>query len=278
FGTGLEGRGQQLNSAIHIGPGSGQDFNAAAYAILSRPGSAQAFLPDQNAGWTALNSTGDNLTDAMSPEATTAQAFVDERPATEQTLRLVAKFIPALDPGFSTNELWNAADLLVGQLKTVLPEAPHALNAATAFLKNTQEPLRNTIPALNEVPQAVPPTLHILAALRPDLSPLRQALTNLVGPVSSLSEHGCDLQSFATGTRALTALGTVPGGNWGPDVGFPLSLIVQPQALINSYTNTGKSPFLNTSGYYPPCYFSPGVTINSSTFLGLTSGLLQGAL
>jgi ABC-type transporter Mla subunit MlaD len=278
FGTGLEGRGQQLNSAIHVGPGSGADFDQAAYAILARPGVAQAFLPDQNSGWTALNSTASNLTDMFSPAATTAQAFVDERQPTEQFIIAFQQLQAALTPPLATNELWNSAITLSHTLAKVLPQTPSALRSAATFLKNTQQPLRNTIPALNEVPQAVPPTLHILTSLRPDLAPLHQALTNLVGPVSSLSEHGCDIQSFATGARGLTALGTVPGGNWGPDVGFPISFIIQPQALLSSYVKTGKSPFVNTSGYYPPCEFAPGAVINSSTYLAITSGLLGNVL
>jgi ABC-type transporter Mla subunit MlaD len=279
LGTGLAGRGPQLNSAIHIGPGSGADFDQAAYAILARPGSAQSFFGDQNSGWTALNGTSDNLTAAFSPEATTAQAFVDERTPTEAFIRefplaetnIDAGFAPGVGPTF-----WDSVTNLSDTLKPVLPQLPQALRSAVAFLHDSQQPLRNTIPALNEVPQAVPPTLHILGALRPDLAPLTQGLTNLVPIVTSLAEHGCDIQSFATGTLGLTALGTTPGGNWGPDIGFPVSVILQPNGYLNSYANTHHSPFINNTGYYRPCEFAPGAVVDSSTFSALTQGLLKG--
>lgn len=283
FGTGLEGRGQQLNSAIHTGPGSGADFDTAAYAILGRQGgqAARTFLPDQNSGWTALNGTGNLLPAAFPAETTVAQAFVDARSGTEASIaefpiteeHLDGAFAPGVGPTF-----WNSVTHLSDTLAPVLPEVPHALHAAVSFLQNTQQPLRNTLPLLNEVSSAVPPTLHILSSLRPDLSPLKQLLTNLVPLVTNLSEHGCDIQSFATATLGLTGLGTTPGGNWGPDVGFPVSVMLQPQGYLNSYVNTHKSPFIANTGYYPPCAFSPGPVINSTTGIGILQSLLGGAL
>jgi ABC-type transporter Mla subunit MlaD len=281
FGQGLAGRGEQLNSAIHIGPGSGADFDQAAYAILARPGAAQSFLADQNSGWGALNSAGGDLTAAFSPEATTAQAFIDERPSTEASIAKFPGTLVSLDAGFTqqnATRFWGAVVNLSDTLKPVIPQVPHALDAAVAFLRGTRRPLRGTIPALNEVPRAVPPTLHILSALKPDLAPLEQGLTNLVPPVSNLSEHGCDIQSFATATLGLTTLGTTPGGNWGPDVGFPVGVILQPNGYLNSYLNTGRSPFINNTGYYEPCEFTPGPVIDSSTGLGILNTLLKGAL
>jgi phospholipid/cholesterol/gamma-HCH transport system substrate-binding protein len=276
FGTGLEGRGQQLNSAIHVGPPSGQSFDQAAYAILARPGAAQSFLGQMNSGWSALNSTGTNLTGAMPAEATVAQAFIDTRAATEALIQefpiaernIDAGFAPGVGPTF-----WNSVTNLSGSLATVLPQLPNALRQAVSFLKNTQAPLRNTKPLLNEVPQAVPPTLAILSSLKPDLSPLHQAFTSLVNPVTQLALHGCDIQSFATGTRSLVNFGTVPGGSWGPDVGFPVGVILAPHQMLNSYANTHQT-FADTSGYYAPCAFAPGVTIDSSTLTGILSGLL----
>jgi ABC-type transporter Mla subunit MlaD len=276
FGTGLEGRGQQLNSAIHVGPGSGQDFDQAAYAILARPGVAQSFLGQMNSGWGALNSTGHNLTNAMAPEATVAQALIDRRTPTEATIQQFPLALTALDAGFAPGvgpTFWNSVTTLSSSLSNVLPQLPNALRQAVSFLRNTQAPLRNTKPLLNEVPQAVPPTLAILGSLKPDLSPLHQAFTSLVNPVTQLALHGCDIQSFATGTRSLVNFGTVPGGNWGPDVGFPVGVILAPHQMLNSYVNTHQT-FANISGYYPPCYFTPGVTINVSTLSAITSGLL----
>jgi ABC-type transporter Mla subunit MlaD len=281
FGTGLEGRGVQLNRAIGTGPDSGADFDQAAYAILARPGAAQDFFPAQVAGWSAFNSTGNLLTDGFDPEATTAQAFVTKRGATEAFIKEFPSSEAGIDVGFAPHTgppFWNSVANLADTLKPVLPQLPHALHVVVSFLRGTQQPLRNTLPALNEVKLAVPPTLHILTSLKPDLSPLKQAFTDLVQPVTSLSEHGCDIQNFATGTLGLTAVGTQPGGNWGPDVGFPLGVMLQPNGYLNSYVNTGKSPFIANTGYYAPCQFSPGPTINSTTLSGILTSLLGGAL
>src|SRR5581483_136171 len=142
FGTGLAGRGQQLNSAIHIGPTSGADFDPAAYAILAREngGAARAFLPDQSSGWTALNSTGTTIPAAFQSEATTAQAFIDQRAATQASIVAFPAGEAHIDAGFAPGvgpQFWDSVANLSDTLKPVLPQVPNALHAAVSFLKNT---------------------------------------------------------------------------------------------------------------------------------------------
>jgi phospholipid/cholesterol/gamma-HCH transport system substrate-binding protein len=277
FGVGFEGRGSQLNQAIGVGPGSGKDFDAAAYAILGRPGVAQSFLPQVASGFGALNSTGSEIPNSLSPMSTTLQAFVDERPPVQSFVSMAPSAEASTEGAFSSSlgvPFLSSVDSLTQALSPVLPKLPGALRDADTFLHKTQAPLRGTLPLLNEVPSATPPTLAILRALAPDLPRLTQALHSLVTPVTQLAMHGCDIQSFATGTRALVNYGTVPGGNWGPDVGFPIGVIVGPQ-LLNGLVNT-RHPFASQSGYYPPCAFSPGVTISQSTFLNTLDQALGG--
>jgi hypothetical protein len=125
---------------------------------------------------------------------------------------------------------------------------------------------------LDEVPRAVPATLGILASLRPDLVPLRQAFTSLVGPVTQLSLHGCDLQSMATGLRSITNWGALPGGNLGPNVGFQLTLIASP-ASVNSYAAGPR--WSEEQAYPPPCALSPGATLPESSLLSVLSGAVR---
>jgi len=271
LGEGTLGRGTQLNQAIHVGPSSGANFDTAAYAILSRPGAAANFLPATASGLGALNSARDNFTNMLRPEATSAHAFASQKTPVDQLLQFsaawtsdVAKLDTVQGPVFaSIQRLGENAD-------QILPQVPQALRAATQLLTDTPAALRQTKQVFDEVPKAVPSALGILSSLKPDLSPLQQAFTQLVDPVSTLAIHGCDIQNFATGVRSLVSWGNSPGGNWGPDVGFPVGFIAGPQeggVLANV-----PVPFPEHGPYDAPCAYSPGITMTPQALLKMLSG------
>ena len=271
LGQGVEGRGTQLNQTIHVGPNSGANFNAAAYAILGRPGAAAAFLPNTNSGVTALNTARDNIANMFHPAAVTAQTFVAERGAVDHVL----SFAPQWEPDVvrfaqpSTN-LLIALNPLINAANRVLPTVPRALSSATTLLRDTPGALQSAKQVFDAVPHAVPSALSILSSLKPDLTPLHGLFTNLVGPVTQLSLRGCDLQSFATGARSLVSWGTLPGTPYGPNEGFPFSAIVGPGNATN-FLNTGLT-FPNHTVYHQPCEFAPGATLNNATVLQTLSG------
>jgi phospholipid/cholesterol/gamma-HCH transport system substrate-binding protein len=271
LGQGVIGRGSQLNQAIHVGPPSGANFDTTAYAILGRGSAAADFLPFTNSGMGALNASRNEIADTFSPGATTAQAFVDQRAPIDNLLSFSAGWahdvanldVPQRPVFASLRRLALVAD-------KILPTVPQALRSATALLRDTPASLRSTTPLLNEVPSAVPSALRILFSLQPDLGPLKAAFTDLVAPVSTLAEHGCDIQNAATGIRSLVNWGAAPGGHWGPDVGFPVGFIVGPQQ--GGFIANGGIPFPQSDPYEAPCAYSPGVTMTPQTLLGILDG------
>jgi hypothetical protein len=276
FGEGVAGRGSQLNAAIHVGGPSGADFDTTAYSILARANGASAasFLPQLSSGATALDTARVDLTNMFEPVAHGLQPLVDERAATDRGLGgLVHMWATSSGFGVAGVTLSNALTQTAFSIDPLLPIVTGALRSATGLLKAAPRPLQATRLVLNEVPTVVPTTLRILSALRPDLSPLKQGFTSLVGPVTSLAEHGCDIQNLATDTRSLVGWGTNPGGNWGPESGFPISLIVNPTETTVE-ANTGVR--FPTEDYYPaPCEYSPGPTISAGTFLQVLTGVFR---
>jgi hypothetical protein len=275
LGEGVFGRGTQLNEAIHVGPTTGQKFDEAADAILARPGAAANFLPLTASGIGSLDQARAPLADTFAPATTSLDALISER----SPVQAAVSRLPALEQSIDTNlaapgeSLVASLDALAGASAGALPSVPAALRSATALLRQAPGPLAQTKRVFAAVPSAAPATLKILAALRPDLAPLRQAFTNLVSPVSILAEHGCDIQSWATGLRSIVSYGTSPGGHFGPDVGFPLTVVAGPQEA-NNVVGT-HIPYPTESPYSPPCAYSPGATISESTLSQVLSGVLR---
>jgi phospholipid/cholesterol/gamma-HCH transport system substrate-binding protein len=279
LGQGVEGRGMQLNQAIHVGPTSGANFDPAAYAILGRPGAAASFIPQVNSGVTALNSASDNLANSFHPGAVSAQTIVTESTPIHQLL----SFAPSWEPdvvrfGPYGSQLLDSVVTLTKAADQVLPIVPRALGSATNLLNQAAAPLRNTKQVFDEVPTAVPAALSILGSVKPNLTPLKGLFTSLNGPngpVQQLSLHGCDIQSFATGARSMVSWGTLPGTPYGPNEGFPFTAIVGPGSSTN-FINSGFTFPIHTV-YHPPCYYVPGQTLNTATVLQVLSSLFGGA-
>lgn len=277
LGEGLQGRGTDLNQAIHVGPESGANFNVTAEAILARPEAAANFLPALNGGFGALNQAKEDFAQSMAPAATTFGAFIAERKAVDEAISLMPAWFPVMRSAIGTLDnpdggiiLFRAVHNLADAAAEVVPGLPSDLRSAAVLLEQAAEPLKRTKPLFDEVPAAVPAALNILDALKPNLKPLRTLFTNLRDPVRTLAIHGCDIQNFATGTRSMVSWGSAPGGNWGPNVGFPLTVILGPQEANTSLSTHIPYP---TENFYPePCEYAPGATINDVFDIQLRSG------
>lgn len=275
-GQGLIGRGEQLGQAIGTIPPSASDFDVTADAILARTGAVDAFLPSTDAGVTALDSARDDIAGMLKPASQGLQPFVDERAATDQALSDAPSTLSAINADFGqpAQETLSAANALADSLDHTLPAAPSGLRAATHLLLAAPDPLVKARLVLSQIPHAVPATLGILSALKPNLTPLHKAFVNLVDPVTQLAIHGCDLQAFATNTRSLVNFGALPGTNYGPAVGFPLGLIFNPGEMAANFINTGRWAVEQP---YPsePCEYTPGPTLPESTILQVLGGALR---
>jgi ABC-type transporter Mla subunit MlaD len=277
LGEGLDGRGSQLNQTIQVGPQSGANFDTAAYAVLARGDygtAASNFLPFLNSGLTALNESRQQITNLFDPAASALQPLITERNPTETAVSLFPSAIPSITYGFYNplRGTGSAGIAIARALAPVVPKISGELQSATRLLQDTPASLREVKTVLNQVPTAVPAGLDVLNALKPDLTPLKNGLTNLTDPVTSLAEHGCDIQSLAYGVDSLVNYGSLPGTAFGPNVGFPLTAIISPQDGIADEAHVGTLDHTNVLD--PPCLYSPGSTLSTNSLLQVLSGLL----
>lgn len=264
LGEGLLGRGTQLNDAIHVGPPSGANFDTVADSILSKPGAAAQLLPATDAGMTALDAARNEIAAMFAPGATTLQAFIDERTAFDQAVQETPSTERAADVGLGSTaglKLLTSLQDLATAADRVLPYAPAALSSATKLLQSAPGPLAKTHLVLDQVPSAVPATLKILGSLQPDLTPLTNAFTWLVGPVTNLATHGCDIRDFTESWRSNLAHGSQPGGPYGPLGGFKAVLVeAGAESLAGIQAPSALTSFPIHNAYKPACEFFPGPT------------------
>jgi hypothetical protein len=260
LGQGVLGRGQQLNGAIHVGPPSGADFNTVAYSILAKPRAAARLFPATDAGVSALNSAREDIANMFAPGATTLQALIDKRTQFDQAISQAPSTLAAVDLGLGApaERLFSSFQALSSAADQVLPAAPLALSSATQLLQQAPGPLQKARVVLNEVPTAVPSTLKILDSLQPDLVPLRRAFVDLVGPVNSLGQHGCDLRDFTEAWRSVLLHGVNPGAGFGPLDGFRAVAGTIGPGELGPVFPIKSFAFPDTQIYRQPCTHIPG--------------------
>jgi hypothetical protein len=273
LGEGVLGRGVQLSDAIHALPISGANFNTVAYSILAKPGAAAQLLPATDAGISALNAARNEIAQMFAPGATTLKPFIAERRQFDQAIADAPSTLSAVSLGFGApgQRLLASLRRVAAAADQVLPAAPLALSSATRLLEQAPGPLQKTSVVLHELPSAVPSTLKILTSLRPDLAPLRNAFTWLIGPVTSLGEHGCDIKSFGETWRSILLHGVLPAGPSGPRDGFRAVLGAFGPGALGAELPVGPISYPQNNVYKPPCMYFPGSVYDLasiSTLLG----------
>lgn len=217
LGSGLAGRSRDLNDALGQGPKAADAFRAIAGAVTEDPDAARALVPSLASAADAIQQAKDPLVQAMSPTAGALQPFIDRRSAVRDTLDLAPPALQALDPALlAGQQLLASARTLAAAVQTTLPTAPRSLRPTSALLVEARGPLRTTRPLLEKVRTAVPATLKITRSLDPVLKPLKQPLDNLLGPVTRIGVHRCELTNFARNWRSFLGFGTASGTKVGP--------------------------------------------------------------
>lgn len=217
LGTGLTGRSRDLNAAIGVSPSAATDFRTLAGAVTADPQAARALLPSLSSAASALDRSKDALVADLAPTTAALEPFVSQRSAVRQLLDQAPTTLATLRPALSEGgSLLRSARAVATAVQTTLPDAPAALRSTTALLNEARQPLRQTRPLLQKARTAVPATLKIADSASPVLTPLREVLNDLVPPVTTLGDHGCDIVNFGKNWRSFLSFGSPGGGKIGP--------------------------------------------------------------
>lgn len=255
LGTGLLGRGEQLNAAIQDAAPAAANFTQLVQSILARPGSASRLIPALDSMMAPLDDSRVQIAALDAPASRALTPLVSQRGRLRQTLADAPATLASADTGLRTGEtLLASANALAVAAKQTLPVLPHGLREATALLRTSPIPLRRAKALLDEVQPAIPATLKITSALSPVLPPLREALHNVAPMLVYAGQRGCDIENLGVTLRSMTGYGGVGSGPLGPPMEFRAQIVAGPEALAPLHA---VSP-MKHDAYAAPCKYIDG--------------------
>lgn len=217
LGTGLLGRGRDVNEAIEASPSAASNFRVIAGAVTANEARAELLLPNLSRAAGAVSGASDDLVAALPPTSRALAPFVDRREDLRATLRVAPAALAEARGAFDeSGPLLRATRRLSAAANRTLPDAPRALRSTTALLRDADEPLDRARPLLAAAERAVPAALRVTRSLDPLLTPVREPLEKLLGPIRRVGNHACDIGNFAQVWHSFLSFGVPGGGKIGP--------------------------------------------------------------
>ena len=256
LGTGLLGRGSQLNEALRLSALQIVPFEQLTQTIVSS-GAPQRLLPSLDELTTSLARARGDLANSFGPATTALAPFVDQRTALRSALDRAPNALASAQSGLSDGEtLLHATRALAQAASATLPDAPAGLRQTTALLRDTHADLASARSLLQSAEPAVPDVLRITGSLQPLLGPLGQGLDNLTPMANQVAPYGCNVINLGTVFRSMTGYGGYGEGPNGPAMSFRLMVVPSGVGTLAGAADT--SGLAARDGYPPPCKYVAG--------------------
>lgn len=209
LGTGLAGRGQDVNETLGEAPGFLQKLGSVASAVNSRPGAMHALISSTKGALTAFDPVRDPLANGFQPEAQALEPFANESRSVEGTLNQAPLTLSELQSGLPpVRALVSQVQGLAQAATPTLTVAPAALNQTSALLTDAKPGLRNANATLQLAARAVNPTLTFLQTAQPALPMINDGLAYVLPTVEAVARRACGLSDAFTGWSEYMKWGT----------------------------------------------------------------------
>lgn len=246
LGSGVVGRGEQLNTLLQQSPGYVHDFGSIAAAVNARPGSVTRFVQGAADLFTAIDPARVDLAAGFGPLAASFAPFVEQGQAWRAALGLAPQTLRVTRSGLlRTDPLLRSTDRLARQLTKTLDPAPRAFNATADLLKASRPSLQRLPATLALAREASVPTARLASRLDLNLPLLRAGLRPALPVARELGPRTCDFRSFL--------------GHWGAMDSYGTSALnyLRASASIGSTESyagySEKQPLTSSNPYPKPC-------------------------
>jgi ABC-type transporter Mla subunit MlaD len=209
LGTGLAGRGQDVNQLLRDVPGFLSSVGSVSQAINARPGAMRAFISAAQGTTAAFDPVRNELANGFQPEAQAMFAFANQRGNVQATLDQAPPTLLELQSGLPpVTALVSQVQGLALAATPTLAVAPAALNETTALLQDAQPGLRNADATLKLAHKAVSPALKFLTTAKTALPDLNKALADALPIVTYVGPRACGLTDAMSGWAGVMRYGT----------------------------------------------------------------------
>jgi phospholipid/cholesterol/gamma-HCH transport system substrate-binding protein len=255
LGTGLMGRGEQLNGMIAAAPGLFSNLRALSASVVSRPGAASHFFPYLETLSHSADPVRDAIANGFAPESEVFKAIAAQDHAVAQLLDTAPSALDSVRAGLAESDplLVQATALAVAARATIGPSPP-ALRETTGLLNEARGPLSKLRPLLSRTQAAIPSVLTMTSTIDPIIARTRQALLAPLPILSQLILHGCDVLTFSKNWRSMLAFappGTPTNNPIGPENLFRVE--VESSGRDESFFGRPPADHAAVDGYPAPC-------------------------
>lgn len=213
LGTGLAGRGEDLNEALGEAPRTLRGTEDVLGAVAGRTDAAGNLVRGAAVAATSAEPVREEIRLGFAPGAKALRPFSDSGGALQDTLDEAPPTLATVSGRLPTvSRLVDELEGLAENARPALRAGPGAFTQASALLREARPGLVDADTTLRRADDAVIPTLVLLDTIKPVLPQLESTLDNAKPVVQRLGAYGCDvLQWGRRWTDALT-YGNSQGG------------------------------------------------------------------
>jgi len=213
FGTGLAGRGEDLNDTIGGAPEMLRGTDSVLGAVADRTDSAGNFVRGGAIAATSADPVREAIRLGFAPEAKALRPFTDAGDSLRATLDKAPGTFGTMTTRLPAVEgLVSELEGFASRIRPALQAGPGAFGQTSALLREARPGLRDANTTLLRANAAVDPTLKLLSAISPVLPQLTSTLDNAKPLVERLGAYGCDFINYGRQWSDMMAFGNVSGG------------------------------------------------------------------
>lgn len=253
FGTGVLGRGEDIQNLLDDGPQGLRSLKAIAEPINDRTGAVRGFVRGADGASLAADPVRETIRRGFGDGADALQALADSGDGLRGSLNEAPSSLAAARAGLRDAEPFLREIRALSRISLpALRPAPAGLRSTSLLIRQSPAGLRSARTTLDEADDAVDPVLALLREVRPVIPSIRSGLATSLPVVDELGAHGCDIALFAKNWSSMLGFGVPSSGR--KDIGTLNALRLNVLGSEESVAGAGvRSPLVVDNPYPAPC-------------------------
>jgi ABC-type transporter Mla subunit MlaD len=252
LGTGVLGRGADIQELLDKGPQGLRSLKAIAKPINDRTGAVRRFMNGADGASLAADPVRETIRKGFGDGADALKAFADNGGGLRNTLDEAPTSLATARAGLRDAEPFlREIRALARTSLPALEPAPAGQRSTSRLIKQSPAGQKSARTTLDKADDAVDPVLALLREVDPVIPAIRSGLASSLPVVDRLGAHSCDIALFTKNWSSMLGFG-VPGGR--KDIGtlnaLRLNILGSEESLSGAAV---RSPLVVDNAYPAPC-------------------------